>query len=90
MKKILFIILSLACTGKSLQVTSEAGPPREMCDIDCVTGGLDGWYTVPNSCDQDAQANPAAPDWYMNCNGMTYTPYDGGAWSCSIPTGICQ
>jgi hypothetical protein len=61
-----------------------------ICDVDCQTGGLNGWWDVPPSCDPAAQPNPSAPDWFMNCQGLRYTPYAGGVYACTFPQNVCQ
>lgn len=82
----------LGCAADVAPSTGLAEPTRHdqsFCDINCQTGGLDGWYNVPASCDQLAAANPSAPDWYLDCAGVTYTPYEKGAYSCQIPENVC-
>lgn len=89
---IAIFILLVGCAGKndvSIPAASQS-TEQHFCDINCQTGGLDGWYNVPVDCQQDAQANSSAPDWYMNCDGLTYTRYDGKNVGCTMPQLVCQ
>jgi hypothetical protein len=87
-----FVLVHVLGCSASAPTECDSGPATviRVCDVDCQTGGLNGWWDVPPACDPAAQPNPSAPDWFMNCQDLMYTPYKGGAWPCDMPKDVCQ